>query len=279
MALSFLDRLSAQTDELKATGLFKPERVLGSPQQPVVTLADGRELINLCANNYLGLANHPAIREAAHGRDRPLRLWHGLGALHLRHAGGAQGTRGAAERVPGRGRRDPLFVVLRRERGPVRDVARRAGRRHQRRAEPREHHRRHPPLQGADGCAMRTTTSTSSRRGSRRRRSARVRADRDGRRLLDGRRHRPAQGHLRPRRPVRRARHGRRLARHGLRRPGRTRHAGISRRHGAHRHPHGYARQGARRRRGRLHGGAQGDRRAGCASARGPTCSRTACRP
>ncbi|HET7203304.1 MAG TPA: glycine C-acetyltransferase [Steroidobacteraceae bacterium] len=66
MDQSFLGRLSAQTDELKGSGLFKPERVLGSPQQPVVTLADGRELINLCANNYLALANHPAIREAAH---------------------------------------------------------------------------------------------------------------------------------------------------------------------------------------------------------------------
>jgi glycine C-acetyltransferase len=65
MDRSFLDRLSAQTDELRTAGLFKPERVLASPQQPVVTLADGRQLINLCANNYLALANHPAIREAA----------------------------------------------------------------------------------------------------------------------------------------------------------------------------------------------------------------------
>jgi len=62
----FLDRLAGQTQELRAAGLFKPERVLGSAQQPVVRLADGRELINLCANNYLGLANHPSIREAAH---------------------------------------------------------------------------------------------------------------------------------------------------------------------------------------------------------------------
>ena len=62
----FLDRLARQCDDLEAQGLFKPERVLGSPQQPVVRLADGRELINLCANNYLALANHPSIREAAH---------------------------------------------------------------------------------------------------------------------------------------------------------------------------------------------------------------------
>jgi len=63
---TFLDRLARQTDELRTSGLFKPERVLCSPQQPLVRLADGRELINLCANNYLALANHPSIREAAH---------------------------------------------------------------------------------------------------------------------------------------------------------------------------------------------------------------------
>jgi len=62
----YLDRLARQAEELKGAGLFKPERVLGSPQQPVVRLADGRELVNLCANNYLALANHPSIREAAH---------------------------------------------------------------------------------------------------------------------------------------------------------------------------------------------------------------------
>jgi len=62
----YLDRLARQAEDLKGAGLFKPERVLGSPQQPVVRLADGRELVNLCANNYLALANHPSIREAAH---------------------------------------------------------------------------------------------------------------------------------------------------------------------------------------------------------------------
>ncbi len=66
MDRGFLDRLTAQAEDLKGAGLFKPERVLASPQQPVVKLADGRELINLCANNYLALANHPSIREAAH---------------------------------------------------------------------------------------------------------------------------------------------------------------------------------------------------------------------
>jgi glycine C-acetyltransferase len=86
MDRSFLDRLATQTDDLRQSGLYKPERVLGSPQQPVVTLADGRELINLCANNYLALANHPSIREAAHvALDR-----YGYGMASVRFICGTQ---------------------------------------------------------------------------------------------------------------------------------------------------------------------------------------------
>ena len=82
----FLDRLARQCDDLRSQGLFKPERVLGSPQQPVVRLADGRELINLCANNYLALANHPSILEAAHrALDR-----HGYGMASVRFICGTQ---------------------------------------------------------------------------------------------------------------------------------------------------------------------------------------------
>jgi glycine C-acetyltransferase len=83
---TFLDRLARQCDELKSAGLFKPERVLGSPQQPVVRLATGRELVNLCANNYLALANHPAVREAA--RDAIDR--HGYGMASVRFICGTQ---------------------------------------------------------------------------------------------------------------------------------------------------------------------------------------------
>jgi len=63
---TFLDRLAAQGAELDAQGLYKRERVIASGQQAMVRLADGREVVNLCANNYLGLANHPLLREAAH---------------------------------------------------------------------------------------------------------------------------------------------------------------------------------------------------------------------
>ncbi len=61
-----LQRLSRDTDALAAAGLLKRERLIGSAQGPVITLADGREMINLCANNYLGLANHPGVIQAAH---------------------------------------------------------------------------------------------------------------------------------------------------------------------------------------------------------------------
>jgi glycine C-acetyltransferase len=81
-----LKRLALETDKLRAQGLFKPERILASPQQAVVRLADGGELINLCANNYLGLANHASVREAARlGLDR-----YGYGMASVRFICGTQ---------------------------------------------------------------------------------------------------------------------------------------------------------------------------------------------
>jgi glycine C-acetyltransferase len=71
---------------LESAGLLKRERVIGSAQGPVVSLADGRELINLCANNYLGLANHPAVVDAAH---RALDQY-GYGAASVRFICGTQ---------------------------------------------------------------------------------------------------------------------------------------------------------------------------------------------
>ncbi len=51
--------------EIKQAGLWKTERVIASPQKNDITLSDGREVINMCANNYLGLANHPEVIQAA----------------------------------------------------------------------------------------------------------------------------------------------------------------------------------------------------------------------
>src|SRR5687768_2908190 len=62
---AFLKRLRTDLTSVREQGLYKSERVLASPQGGVVRTGE-REVINLCANNYLGLANHPTIREAAH---------------------------------------------------------------------------------------------------------------------------------------------------------------------------------------------------------------------
>src|SRR4029077_14403300 len=67
---AFIERLRADLAGVREQGLYKSERVLAGPQGGLVRTGD-REVINLCANNYLGLANHPALREAAHrGIDR-----------------------------------------------------------------------------------------------------------------------------------------------------------------------------------------------------------------
>jgi glycine C-acetyltransferase len=62
----FMERLSRDTAALEGAGLLKRERVIAGPQGPVVHLTDGRGLLNLCANNYLGLANDPVVVAAAH---------------------------------------------------------------------------------------------------------------------------------------------------------------------------------------------------------------------
>ena len=69
MPASFLESLGHQTEALKSEGLFKQERLIAGPQQAAIdVLANGdtTEVLNLCANNYLGLANHPEVIAAAH---------------------------------------------------------------------------------------------------------------------------------------------------------------------------------------------------------------------
>jgi glycine C-acetyltransferase len=65
MNSSILGRLRTDLAGLRTAGLYKTERVLAGPQGAVIRSGE-RDVINLCANNYLGLANHPAVREAAH---------------------------------------------------------------------------------------------------------------------------------------------------------------------------------------------------------------------
>ena len=65
MTRAFANDLAARLESLKADGLFNREQVIASPQQGEVTLRSGAACINLCANNYLGLSNHPALVGAA----------------------------------------------------------------------------------------------------------------------------------------------------------------------------------------------------------------------
>ena len=69
MPASFLASLAAQTEDLKSQGLFKQERLIAGPQQAGIEVRSNggtEHVLNLCANNYLGLANHPEVIEAAH---------------------------------------------------------------------------------------------------------------------------------------------------------------------------------------------------------------------
>jgi glycine C-acetyltransferase len=77
--------LRRQLDDIQERGLYKRERQLQGPQGAAITV-EGREVVNFCANNYLGLANHPAIVRAAHeGLDR-----HGYGLSSVRFICGTQ---------------------------------------------------------------------------------------------------------------------------------------------------------------------------------------------
>jgi 7-keto-8-aminopelargonate synthetase-like enzyme len=78
MSEAFLTRISETLDTIRAEGLWKVERPIVSPQGGHISVApDGRDMLNLCANNYLGLADHPALIAAAKtAMDRP-RLRHG----------------------------------------------------------------------------------------------------------------------------------------------------------------------------------------------------------
>jgi glycine C-acetyltransferase len=86
MRTGLLADLAQRTDGLRDDGLFKSERVIASPQTAHITLADGSEVLNLCANNYLGLADHPDLVQAAHTALDA----HGYGMASVRFICGTQ---------------------------------------------------------------------------------------------------------------------------------------------------------------------------------------------
>jgi glycine C-acetyltransferase len=78
--------LSQDLDQIKENGLWKTERFIDSDQKNQITLADGSEVINMCANNYLGLANNPRVIDAA---KKSLDQW-GFGLASVRFICGTQ---------------------------------------------------------------------------------------------------------------------------------------------------------------------------------------------
>jgi glycine C-acetyltransferase len=86
MRTGLLADLEARTAGLVDEGLFKHERVIASPQTAHIELADGTRVVNLCANNYLGLADHPALIDAAAAAVRE----HGFGMASVRFICGTQ---------------------------------------------------------------------------------------------------------------------------------------------------------------------------------------------
>jgi len=85
-AETFYASIRAELDAIRDAGLYKRERIIATPQGAVIRTADGREVINLCANNYLGLSSHPQVIEAA---NEALRT-HGFGLSSVRFICGTQ---------------------------------------------------------------------------------------------------------------------------------------------------------------------------------------------
>lgn len=86
MRTAFLEHLSQQIDSIRDAGTFKPERVIVTPQDAHIEVSGGKRVLNLCANNYLGLSDHPKLIQAA---QAALDRW-GFGLSSVRFICGTQ---------------------------------------------------------------------------------------------------------------------------------------------------------------------------------------------
>ena len=84
--MSLTERYNDTLDEIRDAGLFKAERIITGPQSAEITLEDGRKVLNFCANNYLGLADHPDLIQAA----KDALDSHGFGLASVRFICGTQ---------------------------------------------------------------------------------------------------------------------------------------------------------------------------------------------
>ena len=88
MNSTFTQHLQTQLADIRAAGTYKRERVIMTPQGTTIRVADGKPVLNLCANNYLGLAQHPAVAAAA---KAAIDQW-GYGCASVRFICGTQGV-------------------------------------------------------------------------------------------------------------------------------------------------------------------------------------------
>ncbi|GGH68622.1 glycine C-acetyltransferase [Phaeocystidibacter marisrubri] len=79
-------QLQAELQQIEADGLYKKERIITTPQDAVIKTAEGKEVLNFCSNNYLGLSSHPKVIEAAHQALNS----HGFGMSSVRFICGTQ---------------------------------------------------------------------------------------------------------------------------------------------------------------------------------------------
>ena len=86
MLAEFAQQLAKTLEEIQSQGLYKTERIITSPQEAHITVAGGQPVLNFCANNYLGLADHPALIAAA----KQALDTHGLGMASVRFICGTQ---------------------------------------------------------------------------------------------------------------------------------------------------------------------------------------------
>ena len=86
MVTEFENQLSQTLEEIKSQGLFKTERIITSPQDAHIAITGGKRVLNMCANNYLGLADHPALIAAA----KEALDTHGFGMASVRFICGTQ---------------------------------------------------------------------------------------------------------------------------------------------------------------------------------------------
>ena len=86
MLAEFEQQLSSTLEEIKSQGLYKTERIITTPQNAHIGVTDGKRVLNMCANNYLGLADHPALIAAA----KEALDTHGFGMASVRFICGTQ---------------------------------------------------------------------------------------------------------------------------------------------------------------------------------------------